>query len=229
MNNNLTMARSYYYEFLAMPFFFSENDSKFKIWKEQLKYLKQSPLDEKNKVDFEALQNFSFEEFKAEQNLLFFDYSFANVPLTASFYDEGRDDGFAKELVVNILRKTKFRKSEICKDSEDYIGFVFYAMSTLLKDEVNTDNALSNELFTTVINSFVDEMSKFMKENKGSNFFIYFSNIVDTFFAFERAIVGVAKPAKESNIAKDAIKKQPYLTNISIAKDKYDWSDLELE
>ncbi|PSM53264.1 putative formate dehydrogenase-specific chaperone [Campylobacter blaseri] len=228
MKDNIAIARSYYYEFFAIPFFFNENDSKFKLWKEQLRYLKQSPIEEKNIKDFEILEKFSFEEFKAEQNLLFFDYSFANVPLTASFYDEGRDDGFAKELVLKILRKSKYRKNESCKDGEDFIGFIFYAMSSLLKDKDDKENNLSSELFKSVINDFVDEMSKFMKENKGSNFFTHFSNLIDTFFAFERAVLGAVKPVKDKSAAKESIKKQPYLTNITIAKDKYDWSDLDL-
>ena len=36
MDANLLQARSYYYEFFAIPFFFYETDAKFKRWKEQL-------------------------------------------------------------------------------------------------------------------------------------------------------------------------------------------------
>ena len=67
-----------------------------------------------------------FEDFKKEQNSALFDFSYANVPLSASFYDEGRDEGAMKILVLNTLKKSKFRRNdEFCKDSEDFIGFIF--------------------------------------------------------------------------------------------------------
>ena len=36
-DKNLIMGRSFYYEFFAMPFFFSETDEKFQIWKKQIR------------------------------------------------------------------------------------------------------------------------------------------------------------------------------------------------
>ncbi|CZE45825.1 molecular chaperone TorD family protein [Campylobacter geochelonis] len=226
MNENLSLARSFYYEFFAIPFFFSENDTKFKLFKEQLRYLATSPLQESDRASFEALEEFSFESFKKEQNLVLFDYSFSNVPLTASFYAEGRDDGKARILVLETLRKSKFRRNDkVCKDSEDFIGFIFYAMSSLLKDEVGQNNFLSTELFVNVINGFVDELSELMKENKGSVFYAQLANLMSSFFAFERAFLGVKTPIFEKSVAKEAMQKAPYISKFGESKDKYEWSD----
>ena len=38
MDNNLTKARAYFYEFLAYPLFFHEHGGKFDRWREQLAY-----------------------------------------------------------------------------------------------------------------------------------------------------------------------------------------------
>ncbi|WP_311337383.1 molecular chaperone TorD family protein [Campylobacter ureolyticus] len=225
-DKNIALGRSYYYEFFAIPFFFSEKDEKFSLWKKQLDYLKNSPIANENLDDFKALSEFSFDEFKAEQNRLLYDYSYSNIPLTASFYKEGRDEGLAKKLVLDTLRKSKFRKnSELCKDSEDFIGFIFYLMSSLLKDEVNTNAFLSTELFVNVINEFIDEFINFIKESKESNFYLHLANLMQNFFELERSILAVEKPKIKPSVAKEMIEKQPYLSNLKTTKEKFDWDE----
>ncbi|MSN95954.1 molecular chaperone TorD family protein [Campylobacter sp. FMV-PI01] len=230
MNKNITIARSYYYEFFAIPFFFSENDTKFRVWKEELAYLKSSLLDEGDGKFFEILENFSFEEFKEEQNRLLFDYSYANVPLTASFYKDGRDDGTSKMIVINTLKKSKFRRdNNLCKDSEDFVGFIFYLMSSLLKEEVDKSNFLSTELFVNVVNEFIDEMIEFIKDSKFAKFFLALANLMESFFAFERSLLGITKPQKaDFSVAKESIERQPYISKIASVRDKYDWSNLDI-
>ena len=104
-------------------------------------------------AEFKNLQKFSFEEFKSEQNSVLFDFSYANVPMSASFYDEGRDDGRMRVAVIDVLKKSKFRRNmELCKECEDYVGFIFYLHSTLLRDAaakhsavLNGQNSVANE------------------------------------------------------------------------------------
>ena len=52
MDANLLQARSYYYEFFAIPFFFYETDAKFKRWKEQLEFLRSSPIVPSDEAEF---------------------------------------------------------------------------------------------------------------------------------------------------------------------------------
>lgn len=225
-DKNLIMGRSFYYEFFAMPFFFSETDEKFQIWKKQLEYLKTSPITTSNLADFEAIEKFDFKGFRDEQNTVLFDYSYTNIPTTASFYDEGRDDGVAKKLVVDTLRKSKFRKNnELCKDSEDFIGFIFYAMSSLLKEESDKGTFLSTELFVNTINNFIDEFIGFMQESKHTNLYKHLSNLMESFFELERSLLGVEKPEAKPSKAKESMVKQPYFTNLAQPNEKFNWAE----
>ena len=110
METKITAARALYYEFLAFVFFFYEDDKKFLEWKKELEILQKSPLGDAQ--NFEILKSFDFKSFKAEQNAVLFDFSISNVALSASFYNEGRDEGKMKIFVSNILKRSKFRKNE---------------------------------------------------------------------------------------------------------------------
>ena len=98
MDNNLTKARAYFYEFLAYPLFFHEHGGKFDRWREQLAYLATSPVTPQSEAAFANLAKFDFEKFAREQNDVLFDFSYSNIPLNASFYEDGRDDGAARRV-----------------------------------------------------------------------------------------------------------------------------------
>ncbi|MDL0088852.1 hypothetical protein [Campylobacter gastrosuis] len=133
--------------------------------------LSQNPLNNESLEALNALKNFDFNRFKTEQNSVLFDLSYINVPLNVSFYEEGRDDGTARLRVIEILKQSPYRRDfERCKDSEDFVGFVFLLMATFLKDEISTANTLSTELFKSVINGFVDEFLSMLKRIKRQNF-----------------------------------------------------------
>ena len=224
MDANLIKARSYYYEFFAIPFFFYNTDAKFKRWQQQLEFLKGSPIAPADAAEFENLQKFSFEEFKSEQNSVLFDFSYANVPMSASFYDEGRDDGKMRLLVLNTLKKSKFRRNmELCKECEDYVGFIFYLHSTLLRSEAEEGaEALSTEFFTNVTNGFVDEFAEFLCGHVKADFFKSLGGLMKSFFALERSLLALNAPKKDKSIAKEAIKKGGYQNKFTNPEDIFD-------
>lgn len=224
MDANLIKARSYYYEFFAIPFFFYNTDAKFKCWQQQLEFLKGSPIAPADAAEFENLQKFSFEEFKSEQNSVLFDFSYANVPMSASFYDEGRDDGKMRLSVLNTLKKSKFRRNmELCKECEDYVGFIFYLHSTLLRNEAEeSGEALSTELFTNVTNGFVDEFAEFLCGHVKADFFRSLGGLMKSFFALERSLLALNAPKKDKSIAKEAIKKGGYQNKFTNPEDIFD-------
>ena len=224
MDANLIKARSYYYEFFAIPFFFYNTDAKFKRWQQQLEFLKGSPIAPTDAAEFENLQKFSFEEFKSEQNSVLFDFSYANVPMSASFYDEGRDDGKMRLLVLNTLKKSKFRRNmELCKECEDYVGFIFYLHSTLLRSEAEEGaEALSTELFTNVTNGFVDEFGEFLCGHVKADFFKSLGGLMKSFFALERSLLALNAPKRDKSIAKEAIKKGGYQNKFTNPEDIFD-------
>ena len=224
MDANLLQARSYYYEFFAIPFFFYETDAKFKRWKEQLEFLRSSPIVPSDEAEFQNLAKFDFAAFKSEQNSVLFDFSYANVPMSASFYDEGRDDGKMRLSVLNTLKKSKFRRNmELCKECEDYVGFIFYLHSTLLRSEAEEGGeALSTELFTNVTNGFVDEFGEFLCGHVKADFFRSLGGLMKSFFALERSLLALNAPKKDKSIAKEAIKKGGYQNKFTNPEDIFD-------
>lgn len=169
MDNNLTKARAYFYEFLAYPLFFHEHGGKFDRWREQLAYLATSPVTSQSEAAFANLAKFDFEKFAREQNDVFFDFSYSNIPLNASFYEDGCDDGAARLRVIECLKLSPYRRDkEVCKDSEDYVGFIFLATATFLRDEIAGAANISSKLFTDVTNKFIDEFIKFLSAHKNA-------------------------------------------------------------
>ena len=226
MDKNIIKARSYFYEFLAYPMFFYTNDEKFSRWKEQLKYLSANPLSEDSDAAFKNLDKFSCEEFSKEQNDVLF--GFTNIPLSASFYEEGRDNGAARLRVIECLKLSPYRRdSELCKDSEDYVGFIFLAMATFLKDEVNDAKNISNKLFSETLNLFVDEFGSLLLAHKEADFFRSYAIILKDFIELERAVLNVEAPAKPKgdSVAMAALKKEPFQSKMPTIKTKLHWEE----
>lgn len=241
-NENFTRARAYYYEFLAFGFFFyGDDDTRFKIFKNQASYLAKSPLNDENASDFELLSKASFDEFKAEQNAVLFDLSYANIPLNASFYDEGRDNGAQRLKVIEILKKSKYRKNFTkCHESEDFIGFILALISSFFKDSLN-ENAqiikeqnynsqeLANELIISVLNPFINELCELLKAHKEAKIFKAIANIMSAFFEVERAFLNIKAPSKNSqSIAKTAMEMKPFKTKMPSAKSKIHWEEFSV-
>jgi hypothetical protein len=226
MDKNIIKARAYFYEFLAYPVFFHTNDEKFARWKEQLGYLAQNPLSEQSEVAFANLDKFSFEELANEQNDVIF--GFSNIPLNASFYEEGRDDGAARLRVIECLKLSPYRRDkDLCKDSEDYVGFIFLAMATFLNDEFNGAKNISDKLFRETLNLFVDEFISLIMAHKYINFFSSYATILKDFIELERSILGVEAPAKPQgdSVAIAALKKEPFQSKMPTFKTKLRWEE----
>ena len=243
MNNaDFTRARAYYYEFLAFGFFFyGDDDSKFMVFKDQASYLAKSPINDDNKSDFEILSSASFSEFKDEQNAVLFDLSYANVPLNASFYDEGRDTGAQRLKVIEILKKSKYRRNlNKCQESEDFIGFILALISSFLKDSLNEDAKaikkqnynsleLANELVKESLNPFIDELCELLKAHKDARIFKAIANIMSSFLALERAYLNLkAPPKKAQSTAKTALCMKPFKTKMPSAKSKIHWDEFSV-
>lgn len=228
MDKNILKARSYFYEFLAFPLFFSKDAAKFDKWREQLDYLSQNPLSDDAKEAFNKLKNIDFESFLREQNDVLFDLAYSNVPLTASFYEEGRDNGAARLRVIECLKLSPYRRdTEICKDSEDFLGFIFLAASTFLKDEANGAQDIGTKLFKSVINNFADEFVQMLKKHKDANFFRAYADLAETFIQIERAALAVEAPPKPQgdSVAVASMKQAPFQSKMPTAKTKLRWEE----
>lgn len=226
MDKNITKARAYFYEFLAYPLFFHTSDEKFARWREQLSYLAQNPLSEQSAEAFANLEKFSFKELVNEQNEVLF--GFTNIHLSASFYEEGRDNGAARLRVIHCLNLSPYRRDkELCKDSEDYVGFIFLAMATFLNDEFNGAKNISDKLFIETLNLFVDEFASLLLAHKNANFFRSYALILKDFIELERAVLSVEAPAKPQgdSVAMTALKKEPFQSKMPTIKTKLHWEE----
>ena len=226
MDKNITKARAYFYEFLAYPLFFHTSDEKFARWREQLSYLAQNPLSEQSAEAFANLDKFSFDELTSEQNDVLF--GFTNIPLSASFYEEGRDNGAARLRVIHCLKLSPYRRDkELCKDSEDYVGFIFLAMATFLSDEFNGAKNISDKLFGETLNLFIDEFGSLLLAHKNANFFRLYALILKDFIELERAVLSVEAPAKPQgdSVAMTALKKEPFQSKMPTIKTKLRWEE----
>ncbi|AJC93689.1 molecular chaperone TorD family protein [Campylobacter volucris] len=207
MIEDIDLSRKYFYEFFSKVFnFIDENE--FNIWHKQLLILAKSPLDESLVSDFNKLCECDFTQLKAEQNAVFFDFSYVNVPISASFYDEGRDDGKMKLQACEIIRKSKFRKKEECRQSEDEFGFLFAFMASVIEYDLK----IAQQLFRFVINPVIDEFIQKLQIHKNSNLYICIANIMKVFFANERAYLEIQAPIKKEgkSIADEALARLPY-------------------
>ncbi|MCI6989595.1 MAG: hypothetical protein MR902_08615 [Campylobacter sp.] len=216
--------RSYYYEFFALPFLFSEDDEIFNRWQDQLNFLYSASLSKDNESAFKELSEFKFDEFKSEQNAVFFDFSFANVPLGASFYTEGRDEGHAKHIITDIIKKTDFRLNENSHDSEDSIYFVLLSMSKMLSKNEAKYTLLSSQLFTSIINEIIDEFIYLLKYHKSAKFFKNLAILFENFISLERSVYGLSKPPLK-DIARQSLAKKPYETKMENIDEIYDILD----
>lgn len=223
MDSNIILARAFYYDFFASALFFYEKSEKFDLFMDKIAVLSQNPIGENDGENFKILLNFDFESFKSEQNSVLFDFSYANVPTTASFYKEGRDEGEMKILVSNVLKRSKFRKNEkVCKDSEDFLGFIFSFNSTLLR---NDEISLSNELFSSVINEFVDEFCEILSSHKSAKFFKAYAEILQNFIALERSLLAIKPPQIRQSAAKIAMNQTPYKSAFKAPKEIFDFDE----
>ncbi|WP_291952496.1 molecular chaperone TorD family protein [Campylobacter sp.] len=207
MIQDVDVSRKYFYEFFSKAFNFID-EYEFNIWYEQILVLAKIPLDDSLTDDFQKLCECNFENFKSEQNAVFFDFSYVNVPMSASFYDEGRDDGKMKLQTCDIIRKSKFRKDEKCRQSEDEFGFLFAFMASIIESDLK----IAEQLFRFVINPVIDEFIQKLQIHKNSKIYISIANIMKVFFANERAYLEIKAPVKKEgkSIADEALQRLPY-------------------
>ena len=221
-NNDILKARAYYYEFLAFCFFFCQDEKSYAKWMEQANFLATSPFNEN--CDFTAILNSNFDDFCAEQNSVLFDLSYANVPLTASFYDEGRDSGLKRMKAIEILKASKYRPNkENFSDCEDFVGFLFLLMTRFLKD---FDDESAKRVFSELINDFIDELCELLNAHSNAKIFKTLSVILMEFISLEREYYNLKAPAKKAvSVAKTAMAKRPHVSKMPTPKSKLNWDE----
>ncbi|CZE46880.1 TorD/DmsD family molecular chaperone [Campylobacter geochelonis] len=198
-------ARVAYYSLFSKLFVFSYDKDRFCGVKGVIDMMLQAPLDELSEF---ALKELSI-DFEDENRVISeYDAVFHAPPkplrTTISFYDEGYESGVACLRVKNLLAKTKFRRDEIkYKDQEDNFGFLFALMSEFITLQIKGEKeyeVYANELFTSFINPFIDEFCDNLYIHEKSEIYKNISNLMTSFFEFERIYYGVSAPKDSRNI-----------------------------
>lgn len=214
----LNKVRAYFYEFLARILSFANNDE-YKIILEQARFFYDNLEDLKE--EFKAILDCSFDEYKKEQNAVFYDFSYVNVPFDASFYDEGRDNGQLKIKTIKIFNKASISKN--ISDNEDSFNVLFFAQAYFCK---HNQDEFAKELFADVINCVINEFSQALKEHKSSILFAHIAKIIDYLVDIERLHYSLSAPSVKKNYIALSMEKKPFQTRLPTQFSKINMQEL---
>lgn len=207
--SDINKARGYFYETFSKAFDLLDEKS-YQTLSSQLKFLSDYALNEEQKSAFLNVIDIDFYRFKIEQNAIFYDFSFANVPMSASFYDEGVENGKMRLKASDLIAKSTFRVKD--NASEDEFGVLFGFCGMCLQ---NGQEEIANEVFKQILNEVVDEFVTKFSNKEGSIFFNNFSIIMRIFFELERIILDIKAPIHEYSKADIALSKTPYTPRVA--------------
>ena len=207
MDQKIDKARMVYYGLFSTVLSFLQSDEKYVNIKDTIDYLSENPLEEHSAKALLTMQDFlnkhSFQGLKDESNLVFYSPSTTYIPMTASYYDEARDDGKKRIEMFSYLAQSKFRRDELVyKESEDSIAFVFNFMHKLIEDNLNGEKAseaLAKKVFENILNDMSDLFSSNLYNHESANFYKNLALLLKVFIEFERHYYNLNKP-KEKEI-----------------------------
>ncbi len=207
MNNKheIDKARSVYYGLFASLLTGISDDEKLNLAKKTIDLLASNPFNNECSIAFTNMQNLLIsserEKFKEEANDLFFNPYVSGIPVTASYWIEGRDDGRKRLDMVNFVLSSKFRRNEEnFKELEDHISFIMSFMQKVIELELEGDKKsgeLAKKVFDEILNPFVDEFAEAVFEHQDADFYRNLMVVLESFVAFERLYFGVSKPTIE--------------------------------
>lgn len=168
---------------------------------ENLKLLEANAFDEDAAMAVQNILNYLAQKpenelYRSYQDLFLVPFG-KHVSLSSSQYYEQREAGAMLVKVRDILSKTKIRRDENSfKAPEDHYGFIFTLCSYLIGQEMEQTikEELHKELFKTVINPFVDQLSFSLMASE-NEIYVNVGVLLDVFMNFERSFLEVAKVA----------------------------------
>jgi len=200
----INQARLLYYAFFAKILDFVENEEAYIDIETLLNIFIENPLDEITQEALISIKNHleeeGFKALKQEYDDVFVSPESSSIPLSASYYDEGRDDGQKRVKAAGILLRSKFRRNRpVCNDPEDHILFLFRLMNMLIKagQENDTESLeLSKELFSEIINDCVDDFIDHLFRHEQAFFYQNTAIVLKAFIDFERLYLNVLPSEK---------------------------------
>ncbi len=209
-NKAINQARAVYYGLFSSLFAFVLEEERFVGTEKSIEILLQNPMDGNSKKALENMNSIIKIEGKKfltdEYDGIFYDLTCDPIPTTASFYEEDRDDGKKRILMVDYVLQSSYRRdTQKYTDLEDDIGFILSFMQKLILDEIDGDKKaglLEKEVFEKVLNNFVDEFIENIYMHENSAFYQEVALLLKVFIEFERVFLKVNKPKEKKKIAK---------------------------
>lgn len=206
IDHEINKARAVYYGLFSSLLSFLETNKNYKSIKETIEILSKSPLEENSEKALTQMQSFlekeGFEGLQAESNLVFFSPSTTYIPMTASYYNEARDDGQKRIEMLNYVAESNYRRnSSTYKDTEDNIGFILNFMNKLLEDSIQNDKAseqLVHKVFENILNEIIDPFFTNLYNHEHSNFYKNLALLIKVFIEFERHYYNLTKPIEKN-------------------------------
>lgn len=206
IDQEINKARAVYYGLFSSVLSFLETDKDYKIIKETIEILNKNSLEETSEKALNQMLSFlekeGFEGLQAESNLVFFSPSTSYIPVTASYYDEARDDGQKRIQMLNYVAESNYRRNtETYKETEDNIGFVLNFMNKLLEDTIKNDKEsenLAHKVFENVLNEMIDPFFTNLYNHENSVFYKDLAVLIKVFIEFERHFYNLNKPIEKT-------------------------------
>jgi TorA maturation chaperone TorD len=190
------------YGLFGSLFAFDFKEEHFEAIKQGVGILKTSPIDDESGEALiemmDILESRTFNEMRHESDLVFFSPATSLIPMTASYYDEQRDDGKKRMDMLNYVLKSKYRKNTASfKENEDHIEFISLYMQKLIEEEMQGEegaDSLGKELFEKILNPMIDQLSEKLFTHEKSVLYKEAAIVLSTFAEFERLFLNVARP-----------------------------------
>lgn len=209
-------ARSLYYGMFSRLFTLSAEYKRYYELITLVETLKENPLDALSAEAFESLHTKLPSKSNAalmhEFDTLFYAPKTKTIRTTASYYDNGVENGRKRLEMQNFLAKTKIRRDEDkFSDYEDHIGFIFTVMAELSTLTASGEKAYQNTahcIFEEILNDFVDLFAKELYEHPQADIFKDAAVILKAFIEFERIYLDVSIPTVKPFVAEAAAEEE---------------------
>ena len=204
-NKDIEQARALHYKFFGAIYSFIDSQKQIDDILKMLELFLDNPINDdfKNasKKMYEFLKVDGLQKLKNESNSVFVSPESTFIPMSASYFDEGRDDGQKRVKVAEFVFGSKFRKNEFASnDSEDNIVFLFEFMYTLIKSAVSDDEQsldISHKVFEEILNDFLNDFANILYVHEDTDFYKNSAVLLNIFIEFERFYLDV-EPSKKT-------------------------------
>lgn len=194
LDPNILRARALYYRLWHYMVIFVQTQSVFNELKALVDHLKNYAFNDSTKEAWQAWHVFlqqGLESFRDEQNDVLFSPSYAFVPLSASYYLEGQDNGKKRLEAIEILKQSRLTITShtlTCIVSEDDLSFLCLMMNAFLQEMLQGRAlfALHQRLFEDFFHLFSDDFIARIRSHEKSVCYQNFAIILGAFIKHER-------------------------------------------